>query len=60
LKLETTNQAYIALKPGGPYRIYYLPEAKRAVGGQVLPGWSPSPRPVPKKSSWWSHISIEV
>jgi hypothetical protein len=60
LRLEITKRAYGALKAGGRYRIYYLPDAKRAVGGQVLPGWRSSPRPVREKSSWWSRISIEV
>ncbi|HXC75888.1 MAG TPA: hypothetical protein VNU19_02445, partial [Candidatus Acidoferrum sp.] len=60
LRLEITKQAYRALKAGGPYRIYYLPDAKRAVGGQVLPAWRSLPQPTPKKSSWWSRIGIEV
>jgi hypothetical protein len=60
LKLEITKRAFGALKAGGPYRIYYLPDAKRAVGGQVLPGWRSSPRTVPEKGNWWSRISIEV
>jgi hypothetical protein len=62
LMLEITEQAYGALLCGGPYRIYYLPRAKRAVGGQVLPAWRPlrqPPQPKPKKSSWRSRISIE-
>jgi hypothetical protein len=41
LRLEITRQAYAVLRDGGPYRIYYLPYAKRAVGGQVLPAWRP-------------------
>jgi hypothetical protein len=41
LRLEITRQAYAVLRDGGPYRIYYLPHAKRAVGGQVLPAWRP-------------------
>lgn len=60
LRLEITKQAYGVLRAGGPYRIYYLPEAKRAVGGQVLPAWRPLPQPQPKKSRWWSQISVEV
>jgi hypothetical protein len=42
LRLEITKRAYGALTAGGPYRIYYLPHAKRAVGGQVLRAWQPS------------------
>jgi hypothetical protein len=60
LRLEITKQAYGAFTAGGPYRIYYLLGAKRAVGGQVLPAWRPLPQPEPKKSSWWSRISIQV
>jgi hypothetical protein len=60
LRLEITKQAYGALTAGGPYRIYYLLGAKRAIGGQVLPAWRPLPQPEPKKRSWWSRISIEV
>jgi energy-converting hydrogenase Eha subunit E len=60
LRLEITKQAYGALKAGGPYRIYYLPDAKRAVGGQVLPAWRPLCPPATKKRSWWSRVSIEV
>jgi hypothetical protein len=60
MRLEITEQAFDALVAGGPYRIYYLLGAKRAVGGQVLPAWRPLPQPEPKKSSWWSRISIEV
>jgi hypothetical protein len=60
LTLKITKQAYRALTAGGPYRIYYLLGAKRAVGGQVLPAWRPLPQPEPKKRSWWSRISIEV
>lgn len=52
VRLEITTQAYGVLKEGGPYRIYYLPHAKRAVGGQVLPGWRPLFRPRPTKR-WW-------
>jgi hypothetical protein len=59
LKLEITKQAYGALRAGGPYRIYYLPDAKRAVGGQVLPAWRSLPQPQPKKRSL-GPISIEV
>jgi hypothetical protein len=54
LMLEITKQAYGALAPGGPYRFYYLPGAKRAIGGQVLPAWRPLPQPKPQKRSWWS------
>jgi hypothetical protein len=60
LRLEITKQAYGAFTAGGPYRIYYLLGAKRAVGGQVLPAWRPLPQPEPKKRSWWSRISIGV
>jgi hypothetical protein len=60
LKLKITKQAYAALRAGGPYRIYYLPGAKRAVGGQVLPAWRPLPQAATKKRSWWSRVSIEV
>ena len=52
LRLEITRQAYLVLRDGGPYRIYYLPHAKRAVGGQVLPAWRPSLRPRPTKRRW--------
>jgi hypothetical protein len=50
MRLEITRQAYAVLRDGGPYRIYYLPRAKRAVGGQVLPAWRPSPQPRPTQS----------
>ena len=59
LRLEITKQAYGALRAGGPYRIYYLPDARRAVGGQVLPSWRPLPRPQTKRP-WWSRIGVEV
>lgn len=52
LKLEITRQAYGMLRAGGPYRIYYLPDAKRAVGGQVLPAWRSLPQSQLKKRSW--------
>lgn len=60
MRLEITKQAYGALTAGGPYRIYYVLGAKRAVGGQVLPAWRPLTQPEPKKRSWWSRISIQV
>jgi hypothetical protein len=60
LRLHITKQAWGALTSGGPYRIYYLPTAKRAVGGQVLPGWRPLPPRKPNRPSWWSRIKIEV
>ncbi len=46
LRLEITRWAYTVLRDGGPYRIYYRPHAKRAVGGQVLPAWRPLLQPV--------------
>jgi len=47
LRLDITKEAYTMLRDGGPYRIYYLPRAKRAVGGQVLPAWRPLSQPRP-------------
>jgi hypothetical protein len=60
LRLHITKQAYGALTSGGPYRIYYLPGAKRAVGGEVLRGWRPLPPGTPSKPRWWSRINIDV
>jgi hypothetical protein len=60
LRLHITKQAYAAFTAGGPYRIYYLPGAKRAVGGQVLRGWRPLPQPKPTKTNWWRRVSIEL
>jgi hypothetical protein len=60
LRLEITKRAYGVLTAGGPYRIYYLLRAKRAVGGQVLPAWRPLPQPKPQKRSWWSRIFMET
>src|SRR5438874_2318145 len=48
-KLEMTADAYGTLQPGGPYRIYYLWDADRVVGGEVLPGWRALPQPDKKK-----------
>jgi hypothetical protein len=59
LRLKVTKQAYEALSTGGPYRIYYLPRAKRAVGGQVLPDWGPLPPPAQTESSWWRQINAQ-
>jgi hypothetical protein len=59
LRLKVTKQAYEALSTGGPYRIYYVPRAKRAVGGQVLPDWRPLPPPVQTESSWWRWINVQ-
>ena len=39
MKLEMTKEAYGVFRDGGPYRVYYLWDAKRAVGAEVLPGW---------------------
>jgi hypothetical protein len=49
LKLETNKDVYSTLRPGGPYRIYYLPTRGRAVGGEVLPARRSVPRPPEKK-----------
>jgi hypothetical protein len=51
LRLKITRLAYAVLRDGGPYRIYYLPHAKRAVGGQVLPAWRPLLQPAAKQRS---------
>ena len=59
LRLKVTQQAYEALSTGGPYRIYYLPRAKRAVGGQVLPDWCPLPPPEQTETSWWRQINSQ-
>jgi hypothetical protein len=60
LRLEITKQAYWALRAGGPYRIYYLPDSMRAVGGQVLPGWRSLPQPQPTKRNRSGGNSMEV
>jgi hypothetical protein len=59
-KLEITRKADALLTAGGPYRIYYLPSSRRAVGGLVLPGWRPVPLPEPAKKPWWSRFNLEV
>ena len=59
-KLEITEQAYQALVPGGPYRIFYVAGSNRAVGGHVLPGWGPLAPPEPEKKKWWGGLSIEI
>jgi hypothetical protein len=59
MQLEITKRAFGALVAGGPYRIYYLRGARRAIGGQVLPAWRALPQPEPKKRSWWSGLTIQ-
>lgn len=50
LKLETSKVVYTALRPGGPYRIYYMPKRMRAVGGEVMSSWRSVPPPTAKLS----------
>lgn len=54
LTLETIKVVYTALRPGGPYRIYYMPKRMRAVGGEVLSTWRSVPSPTEKRpgSAW--------
>jgi hypothetical protein len=59
MRLAITKQAFSVLVSGGPYRVYYLRGAKRAVGGQVLPAWRALPRPEPSTRTWWSRITLE-
>ena len=59
LRVESSAEVYDALLPGGPYRVFYLRTRKRAVGGQVLPGWRAMPRPADKKR-FQLPISIDL
>jgi hypothetical protein len=59
-KLEITKEAYQALTPGGPYRIFYIAGPNRVVGGQVLTGWRPLAPPKHDKKRWWSDLSIQL
>ena len=58
-KLEITRDAYDALIPGGPYRIFYIEGPDCVVGCEVLPGWRPLTPPTGNKS-WWNLLSIEI
>lgn len=60
LSLEITGEAYRALVPGGPYRLYYLPHAKHAVGGQVLPAWRSLPQVEKQRGGWLSGIRSDM
>jgi len=60
LRLATTLQVYNALRPGGPYRIFYLAEASRAVGGMALPEWREIPRPPEEKKRSRFPFNIEL
>jgi hypothetical protein len=53
MKLEMTKEAYQVIQPGGPYRIYYLWDAGRVVGGEVLPRWRSLPQPEKKKRAFF-------
>jgi hypothetical protein len=39
LRLTTSKAMFLGLRAGGPYRIYYVPDHKRAVAARRLPGW---------------------
>lgn len=60
LRLEVTRDAYWALVPGGPYRIFYVRQPGRAIGGQVLPGWRPLPQVALSKKGFWERFSLEI
>jgi len=57
MKLQLTREVFLALVPGGPYRIYYCRSRNRVIGGQVLPGWRALPHEVEEKRPWWRRIS---
>ena len=60
LKLDITEAAYAAFRPGGPYRIYYVAATHTAVGGETLPGWRPLPTLEPARRHWWQNLGVGV
>lgn len=54
LELVTTQEVFAAVRPGGPYRVYYLPAGSRLLGVRPEPGWRPVPPPAPKPQRRWS------
>ncbi len=61
LELQTEKAVHHAFQPGGPYRVYYLPNTLTVVSAEPLSGWRYTPPPVAQKARpWWSHFSIAL
>ena len=57
-RLEMSRAGFEAVRPGGPYRAYYLPASAKAVAVEVLAAWRAMPA-VPDKKGWRLPMSVE-
>lgn len=61
-RLEISRDAYWVIRPGGPYRAYYIASPRQFVALEAMPGWRADPAgPVASaKKGWRLPIRIEL